>query len=95
MTREEAIKILSCRDNRGCPVVWQDGYVDAVDMAIEALSTDIVRCKDCVHGEIDDPEFPNQYFCRYKGLDWNDGEHFCSDGCLPEIMTPPKGEQDV
>ena len=37
MTRIEAIKILSCRDNRGCPIVWQDGFIDTVDMAIEAL----------------------------------------------------------
>lgn len=37
MTREEAIKILSCRDNRGLPITWQDGFVDAVDTAIEAL----------------------------------------------------------
>lgn len=39
MTREEAIKYLDCaRDilpNK------------AIDMAIEALQTDIVRCKDC------------------------------------------------
>ena len=37
MTREESIKILSCRDNRGLPITWQDGFVDAVDTAIEAL----------------------------------------------------------
>lgn len=37
MTREEAIKILSCRDNRGLPITWQDGFVGAIDMAIEAL----------------------------------------------------------
>ena len=37
MTREEAIKILSCRDNRGLPITWQDGFVDAVDRAVEAL----------------------------------------------------------
>ena len=37
MTRTEAIKILSCRDNRGLPITWQDGFVDAVDKAVEAL----------------------------------------------------------
>ena len=37
MTREEAIKILSCRDNRGLPITWQDGFVDAVDRAVEAM----------------------------------------------------------
>ena len=54
----------------------------------------IVRCKDCKYGEIDNPEFPNQYFCHFNGQAWNDGEHFCSDGCLHEIMTPPTGETD-
>lgn len=38
MTRTEAIKILSLRDNRGLPITWQDGFVDAVDTAVEALS---------------------------------------------------------
>ena len=62
MTRTEAIKILSCRDNRGVPIVWQNGYVDAVDTAIEALQeqktahtvviqpgidTDIIACPEC------------------------------------------------
>ena len=37
MTRTEAIKILSCRDNRGVPIAWQDGFVDAVDTAIKTL----------------------------------------------------------
>ena len=41
MTNKEAIKILSCRDNRGLPITWQDGFVDAVDMAIEALQAQV------------------------------------------------------
>ena len=40
----------------------------------------VVRCKDCVYGEIDDPDFPNQYLCHYYGNIWNDGVHFCSNG---------------
>lgn len=41
---------------------------------------EVVRCKDCKHGLIDDPELPNWYFCSYHGCDWNYGEHFCSYG---------------
>ena len=37
MTREEAIKILSARDNRGLPITWQDGFVEAYDMATRSL----------------------------------------------------------
>ncbi len=41
---------------------------------------EVVRCKDCKYGEIDDPMFPNQRFCRHNGCDWNDENHFCSYG---------------
>ena len=41
---------------------------------------DVVRCCECKYGEIDDPDFPYQYFCRASGDDWNEGEHFCSYG---------------
>lgn len=41
---------------------------------------EVVRCRNCIHGEVDDPDFPNQYFCNYSGEDWNPGEHFCSHG---------------
>ena len=37
MTREEAIEILSVRDNYGKPIVWQKGFAEAYDMAVEAL----------------------------------------------------------
>ena len=40
----------------------------------------IVRCKECKYGEVDDADFPNQYFCSHHGCDWNDGEHYCSYG---------------
>lgn len=105
MTRAESIEELSklIPDCEKCPLIVanckKQGHYDgcmkqreAVKMAIEALSVDIIRCKDCAYGEIDNPEFPNQYFCHFNGQAWNDGEHFCSDGYLPEIMTPPTGE---
>ena len=38
-----------------------------------------VRCKDCKHGDIDDPVFPCQYYC-HMGHMWNDAYHFCADG---------------
>ena len=55
MNREEAIKVLSSYDVNG---VWADvdgkpynaeEQAEAFDMAIEALKTEIVRCKDCKH----------------------------------------------
>ena len=37
MTNEDAIRILSLRDNRGVPISWQNDFLEAVDLAIEAL----------------------------------------------------------
>lgn len=41
---------------------------------------EVVRCKDCIYGEIDDEDFPDQYLCHAHGSDWNEGNHFCSNG---------------
>ena len=41
---------------------------------------EVVRCKDCKYGELDDPALPNQRFCRHNGCDWNNENHFCSYG---------------
>lgn len=56
MTREEAISEWTFRSNH--IKKWLDEYgeepsirhyVELIDMAIEALKTDLVRCKDCKH----------------------------------------------
>ena len=47
-------------------------------LAVDAVP--VVRCKNCEYGEIEDPEFPDQYFCHAHGCDWNEGDHFCSNG---------------
>ncbi len=41
---------------------------------------EVVRCKDCKFGEVDDLIFPDQYLCHYSGRDWNKESHFCSYG---------------
>lgn len=41
---------------------------------------ELVKCKDCRYGEIDDEAFPWQYFCGYTGDNWNDENHFCNYG---------------
>ena len=43
-------------------------------------AVEVVRCKDCIFGEVDDGAFPWQYFCNYTGDNWNDENHFCSYG---------------
>ena len=39
----------------------------------------VVRCKDCKQGEVDDPDFPDQYYC-HAGCGWNNGDFYCSYG---------------
>lgn len=39
----------------------------------------VVRCKDCKHGEVDDPDFPRQHYC-HAGCGWNDADFFCAYG---------------
>lgn len=41
---------------------------------------EVVRCRDCVHGEVDDQDWPNQYFCHYYGNIWDNESHYCSHG---------------
>lgn len=38
---------------------------------------EIIRCKDCKYGVVDDPEIPFLRFCEYSGQDWNDENHYC------------------
>ena len=44
---------------------------------IEAVP--IVRCRDCIQGEVDDPDFPDQYYC-HAGCGWNNGAFYCAYG---------------
>ena len=49
MTREEAIQVL--KEISATLMSWSGftEYPQAIDMAIEALQTEVVRCKDCRH----------------------------------------------
>ena len=43
-------------------------------------AVEVVRCKDCKYGEVDNADFHDQYLCHISGSDWNCGNHFCSYG---------------
>lgn len=52
-----------------------DGYEYRLN---ELPSTEIILCRECKFGEVvDNPCFPDQYFCNYHGCDWNRGNHYC------------------
>ena len=39
----------------------------------------VVGCRECKQGEIDDPDFPDQYYC-HAGCGWNNGGFYCAYG---------------
>lgn len=55
-------------------------FADCLEKQPTADVVEVVRCKDCRYGEIDDPDIPNQYLCHYDGESWNDENHYCSYG---------------
>lgn len=50
------------------------------------VQPEIVRCKDCEHGVLDDG-FPHQYFCVFKGDEWNNADYFCGHAKRREVTT--------
>ena len=39
----------------------------------------VIRCLECKQGEVDDPDFPDQYYC-HAGCGWNKGDFYCAYG---------------
>lgn len=75
INRDEAMAI--CDKYNGIGSIW--ACIKGDIRLLPSAQPEIIPCKDCKYGEIDDPDFPNEYFCRFKGFDWNGGEHYCSD----------------
>ena len=63
--RKEAVEIIEDL------CIKKEPTIDAVE---------VVRCKDCIYGEIDDEDFLWQYYCQHNGDDWNDENHYCGYG---------------
>ena len=41
-----------------------------------SVQSEIIHCKDCKYGILDS-SFPHQWFCKFKGDEWNNGDYFC------------------
>ena len=58
-------------------------YPAIVKSALEKAPTvdavPVVRCRECKQGEIDDQDFPDQYYC-HAGCGWNKGNFYCAYG---------------
>lgn len=81
MTREEAIEYIQEWLKDEYALNGKDRVV--LNMAIEALQTDIVRCKDCRHAEHRE-QMPNQVYCKRDKLSpfgaVHDDDDFCKYG---------------
>lgn len=81
MTREEAIKYIH---------EWlKDEYAltgadrEVLGMAIEALQTEVVRCKDCRYRELDG-DVTHYYWCRINERPVDDTD-YCAWGMESEV----------
>ena len=63
-----------CGYNDGIDIAW-----NKIDQAPIIDAVPVVRCEDCKQGEIDDPDFPDQYYC-HAGCGWNNGGFYCAYG---------------
>lgn len=72
MTRKEAIDILF-----GCIEAHSEEENEALDMAIEALKTDIVRCEECEWWQKQDDSLQGR--CAKYGF-YPTGKYFCAGG---------------
>ena len=57
----------------------KDDALHIIDSIPAADVIKVVRCRECKQGEIDDPDFPDQYYC-HAGCGWNNGDFYCSYG---------------
>ena len=61
-----------------CPgeplVYWHD-----IEAAPTVDAVEVVRCRECNQGEVDDPDFPDEYYC-HAGCGWNKGDFYCAYG---------------
>ena len=64
------------------PITWQNGFVEAYDMAIEALSIEVVRCKDCMFNHWHEtPNREKYHICNLNQLAFSEHDDFyCAYG---------------
>ena len=72
VNEEEIKKALTYDRNQ-----WERGYVDGKMDGYHLRDTEIVRCRDCVHKE---REQPGMVFCPMMVGSWVDEDHFCGWG---------------
>ena len=70
-----------------CSLFMDDKYCRFETMLSEAPTINaipVVRCRECNQGEVDDPDFPDEYYC-HAGCGWNKGDFYCAYGERKEV----------
>ena len=70
-----------------CSFFMDDKYCRFETMLSEAPTINaipVVRCRECNKGEIDDPDFPDEYYC-HAGCGWNKVDFYCAYGEREEV----------
>ena len=70
-----------------CSFFMDDKYCRFETMLSEAPTINaipVVRCRECNKGEIEDPDFPDEYYC-HAGCGWNKGDFYCAYGERKEV----------
>ena len=79
----EALLSFEKMDAELCATCGEHHTAEDVIMMIKTAPTvdvvEVVRCLECKQGEIDDPDFPDEYYC-HAGCGWNKGDFYCAYG---------------
>ena len=70
-------------DNDGVLLIPMSDVIRSIKNAPTVDAVEVVRCRECNQGEVDDPDFPDQYYC-HAGCGWNKGDFYCAYGELKE-----------
>lgn len=71
---------------------YNEAWQDALDRAENAIGNlpsaepKIIHCEDCKYGMLDH-SFSHQWFCKFKGDEWNNSDYFCGHARKREVAT--------
>ena len=53
---------------------------------LPSAQPETIYCGDCKYGILDS-SFPHQWFCKFKGDEWNNSDYFCGHAKRREVTT--------
>lgn len=53
---------------------------------LPSVEPKIIHCEDCKYGMLNH-SFPHQWFCKFKGDEWNNSDYFCGHARKREVTT--------